>query len=548
MSELVIKGGTVVDGTGAPGIRADVAIDGDRVVAIGPDLTGDRVLDATGCIVAPGFVDIHTHYDAQVFWDPALTPSCFHGVTTVIAGNCGFTIAPTRAEHRNLIARTLEKVEDMDVEALTVGVPWDQFESFPEYLGAVERGGLGLNFGAYIGHTALRIYVMGEAASDRQATPEELDEMRRIIGEALDAGAVGFASSFAPTHQGADGRPIPSRVADVSELMALFGVLRDKGVGTVGVTAGGTFTPDRLYEIQPELGRPITYTALLANPTGSHRRLLQLNEDGWEQGAQVWPQVSPRALSFSMTLVEPFTLNVNPEFSALMSGTIEERVAAYADPAFRTAALEAWTTMPMKPRWDTFRVAETETYPELIGRPLTEIAAERDSTPFDALMDLATVEPTMRVSCFVANDDPVEVEHLLLADHCALGLSDAGAHVGQLCDAPQATDYLGNWVRDKQLLSIEEAVRRLTSQQADLFGLSDRGRLAVGLPADVVVFDAETVAPGPIRRVADFPAGTSRLTADQPTGVRHVVVNGTPIRVDGVQDTTLRPGRLVRPS
>src|SRR5690242_15908868 len=205
--DLVIKNGTIIDGTGAPGVVADLGIDGDKVTEIGQGLSGTRELDATGHIVAPGFIDIHTHYDAQVFWDPALTPSCFHGVTTVVAGNCGFSIAPTRIEHRELIAQTLENVEDMDVETLGAGIPWD-FESFPEYLAAVERRGTALNFASYIGHTALRLFAMGDAAYDRTATADEVARMQDVLREAIGAGAAGFASSFAPTHRGAGGRPV----------------------------------------------------------------------------------------------------------------------------------------------------------------------------------------------------------------------------------------------------------------------------------------------------------------------------------------------------
>ncbi|MCU1393571.1 MAG: N-acyl-D-aspartate/D-glutamate deacylase [Ilumatobacteraceae bacterium] len=549
MSEIVIRGGTVIDGTGNPGVLADVAIDGGRVTAIGHGLDGDVVLDATGCVVAPGFIDIHTHYDAQVFWDPGLTPSCFHGVTTVVAGNCGFSIAPTRPEHRDLIARTLEQVEDMDVAALAAGVPWETFTTFPEYLASVEASGLGLNFAAYIGHTALRLFAMGDEAYDRTATADEVTEMQGILHEALDAGAAGFATSFAPTHRGADGKPVPSRLADRAEVEALLGTLGDSGRGVAAFTPGGTLGIDDLYELQPRIGVPFTYTAMLTMPTGSHLRLMDVNRAGWEAGAQVWPQVSPRPLRFSMSMAEPFTLNVNPRFGDLMAGDADARRAAYADPAWREQAVAGWVGATFGiPRWETYEIAESAAHPELAGRRLTEIADERGATPFDVLLDLAGDELTIRVACMVANDDPIEVAKVLLEEHCTLGLSDAGAHVGQLCDAPQATDYLGNWVRDRKLLPIEEAVRRLTSVQADLFGFADRGRLVPGAWADVVVFDPDTVAPGPLRRLADFPAGSERLTADQPTGVRHVLVNGVPIQVDGVHDDAVRPGQLVKPS
>ena len=553
MSRIRISGGTVVDGTGSPGRRADVLLDGDRIVAVEEELGDvevDRTLDATGCIVSPGFIDIHTHYDAQVFWDPSLTPSSFHGVTTVIAGNCGFSIAPTRPEHRDLIARTLENVEDMDVDALTVGVPWD-FVTFPEYLEAVGRLPLSLNFGAYIGHTALRLFVMGDAAYERAATDDELARMVEVLEDAMERGAAGFATSAAPTHRGVDGKPVPSRFADRRELEALFGAVGRSGRGVVEVTPGETLPLPDIYDLQIAAGVPFTVTALLASAAGTHRAFAELNRAGWARGASVWPQVSPRPLRFSMSMAEPFTFNVNPAFGELMGRTLEERRAAYADPQWRRDVLEAWSQGTfMVPRWDTFEVTEHPVDPSIEGSGVEELARARGSAPFDLLMDLALEDPELRsrVSCVVANDDVDEVAFLLTEEHVALGLSDAGAHVGQLCDAPQATDLLGNWVRGRGTMTVEEAVRRLTSAQAELFGLRDRGVLRPGAFADIVVFDPSTVAPGPIRRLRDFPAGSERLTADAPEGVRHVLVNGQPIRVDERQVDGAAPGVLVAPA
>ncbi|MGI9616002.1 MAG: amidohydrolase family protein, partial [Acidimicrobiales bacterium] len=262
---LVIKGGTVIDGTGSPGRQADVLIAGGRITEIGDDLQGDRTLDATGCVVAPGFIDIHTHYDAQVFWDPALTPSCYHGVTTVVGGNCGFSIAPIRPGDAELMANTMEKVEDMNPDTLLEGVPWD-FETFPEYLESVERHGTVLNYGAYIGHTALRLYAMGDEAVGRPANPDELERMGAIIGEAMEAGAVGFATSFAATHLGADGSPIPSRWADRAELESLFQAVADTGRGIIGVNGGKNLSLRDNYVLQRQIGIPFTYTAVLTNP------------------------------------------------------------------------------------------------------------------------------------------------------------------------------------------------------------------------------------------------------------------------------------------
>jgi N-acyl-D-aspartate/D-glutamate deacylase len=549
-AQIVIRGGTVVDGTGAAGVRADVAITEGRITAIGPNLDGDRVLDAGGHVVAPGFIDIHTHYDAQVFWDPALSPSCFHGVTTVVAGNCGFSIAPTRPEHRELIARTLENVEDMNVASLAAGIPWD-FATFPEYLASVERRGTAMNYAAYIGHTALRLFAMGDDAYERTATPEEVTRMQQILREAMHAGAAGFATSFAMTHRGVDGKPVPSRFCDRAEFEALLDVMHEVGRGVVAVAPGEQCMIDDMYDLQPRAGVPFTYGALLTSPTGNHKRLVDLNNDGWAKGSLVWPQVTPRPLVFAMTMAEPFTLNVNPEFAALMGRSLDERRRAYADPAFRERALQGWVNQrAMVPRWDTYEIGESVAHPELVGRRLDGVAAEQGARPFDALLDLALAEPdlALRVRAVIANDNQDDVALLLNEEHCTLGLSDAGAHVGQLCDAPQPTDVLGNWVRDRSLMPLEKAVRKLSGVQADLFGLVDRGYLRAGAWADVVVFDPATVAPGPVRRVRDFPANAERLTADQPVGVRHVLVNGTPVQVDGNRvEESNRPGQIVRP-
>jgi len=550
-STTVIRAGTVIDGSGTPGISADVLVSGGKIIEIGHNLVGDRVLDATGCVVAPGFIDIHTHYDAQIFWDPALTPSCFHGVTTVVGGNCGFSIAPVRPGDRELMANTMEKVEDMDPATLLEGVPWD-FESFPEYLDSVEQHGSLLNFSAYVGHTAVRLYAMGDDAVGRAATADEIESMAVIVREAMEAGAVGFATSFAITHIGADGSPIPSRWADRAEIEALFTAVADTGRGIIGVNGGDNLSLRENYPLQKQIGIPFTYTAVLTNPKGGHLKALEINRQGWEDGAEVWPQVTCRPLSFSMTMVEPFTLNTNPVFAELAAGTIEERRAAYADAGWRDRAREAWKAPRMLvPRWDTMEVMMSAANADLVGARITDLAESTGSDPFDTLMELTLAEDDLmlRIKVVLANDDVDGIAILLQDERTTLGLSDAGAHVGQLCDAPQATDLLGNWVRDRNVMPMETAIRKLSGQQADLFGFVDRGYLRPGYWADITVFDPETIDPGPVRRVRDFPANAERLTADEPAGIRHVLVNGQPIQVDGeiVTDAVnARPGQLLR--
>ena len=549
----VIRGGTVVDGTGAPGHRADVAVSEGHIVEVGTNLKGDVQVDADGCVVAPGFIDIHTHYDAQVYWDPALTPSCFHGVTTVVAGNFGFSIAPTRPEDRELIAHTLENVEDMDPASLMAGIPWD-FESFPEYLGSVARSGTVLNFAAYVGHTPLRLYVMRDEAVGREATTAEIEKMAALVTEAMDAGAAGFSTSFAVTHLGADGRPIPSRWAGREELDALCFAAGAAGRGVVAVNGGDGLSFKDTYDLQLGIGVPVTYTAVLTAPNGAHLKAMEIHRAGRARGSDVWPQVSCRPLTFSMTMVEPFTLNTNPVFAELLSLSLAERRAAYADPAWRQRVRDRWDrdTTGLKPRWDSYEIMESAAHPELIGERIAILADKRGADPLDVLLDITLDEPDLqlRVKALLANDDAEGVDMLLHEDHCTLGLSDAGAHVGQLCDAVLSTDLLGKWVRERGTLTMEQAIHKLTQVQADLFGFKDRGVIRADALADLVVFDPVTVAPGPVRRVADFPAGGERLTADQPTGMRHLFVNGRPVQLDGEQvpDALVnRPGVLLTP-
>ena len=550
--DLVIRGGTVIDGTGAPGVRADVAIDGDRVAEIGDQLSGRRELDASGHAVTPGFIDIHTHYDAQVFWDPSLTPSSWHGVTSVVAGNCGFSIAPCRPEHRGLIGRTLQHVEDMSLATLEAGIPWE-FETFPEYLDTVERHGVALNYTAYIGHTALRLFVMGDEGYEREEpTEDELRQMAAAVRDAVAAGAAGFATSSAPTHAGDCGRPVPSRLAGRDELAALLAPLGELGRGVAELTPGERIRHTDVYDLQPAVGQPFTWTALLTmRGSPFAENMAKLNAERRAEGVDVWPQVTCRPLTFQMNLSEPFTFNTVPAFRSLMDRPVEERLAAYRDPAWRKTAQEQLATgRVFRPRWGNVTIAESREHPELEGRDVAGLAAERGVEPLDALLELAVADDlATRVRTVLANDNEDEIAGLLRQDGMLIGLSDAGAHVGQLCDACLPTDLLGNWVREREVLALEAAVHKLTGEPAGVFGFADRGRLAEGCAADVTVFDPDTVAPGKLRRIRDFPADGERLVADSPSGVAHVVVNGTPIRVDGEpqQDgVAARPGRVLR--
>ena len=551
--QILIRGGTVIDGTGRAGYQADVAVEGGRIVAVGDDARSatnghTRTLDATGHVVAPGFIDIHTHYDAQVFWDPSLTPSAYHGVTTVVAGNCGFSIAPTRRDGVPLLARTLQHVEDMSFDTLAVGVPWDDFETFPQYLDAVEQRGVGLNYGCYVGHTAVRLYVMGDEAYERAPTETELQQMQQAVADALDGGAIGFASSDSPTHNGDRGRPVPSRVADLEELRALLDPLRQKQRGVVALLPGGQQKHSDVFELQRHVGRPFTWTALLTiQGFPYHERVIEEHEAAWADGREVWPQVSCRPLVFQMNLAEPFTLNMRPPFKALMGLTRDERIAAYRDPSWRASA---WEDVETKFNWHNLSVAESDTHPDLIGRKVLDLATEQQKTSLDVTLDISLDDDLKtRFWSVLANDDPEGIAWLLPRDHVLLGLADSGAHVSQLCDACFSTDLLGNWVRDRDVMPLERAIHKLTAEPARVYGLTDRGTIEAGKAADICVFDPATIAPGPLKRIRDFPADGERLTADSPVGMAHVLVNGTPIRADGSMveaGLASRPGRVLR--
>ena len=441
-ADLVIRGGTVFDGSGEDGFVADVALNGNVIQEIGPSLHGIAELDATGCAVTPGFIDIHTHFDAQVFWDRGLKPSSYHGVTTVVAGNCGFSIAPCRPEHHDAIIHTLENVEGMDAKSLAAGIVWD-FETFPDYLELVARRGTALNFTAYIGHTALRLYVMGDAAYERAATASEIETMCRLVSEAMASGAAGFSTSFSFAHRGVDGKPVPSRFAEMDEVEALFMTVGRAGRGVVLTTPGWQCEYPDVFTWQPRVGRPFT-CPLFATTNGRHHEIVKMHQEGLARGANVWPQVTPRPLTMQFTLADAYNLNTSDVFAELMKVGRDVRKAAFRDPAWRSLAYEDLQKgdTGMKPRWETFEVSESEKFPELLGRRVTDIAIERGSSPFDVMCELALEEDLdTRFRAYIANDDREAVAGLLTEDHVVLGLTDAGAHVDQLCDAPSPDGF-----------------------------------------------------------------------------------------------------------
>jgi N-acyl-D-aspartate/D-glutamate deacylase len=392
---------------------------------------------------------------------------------------------------------------------------------------------------------------MGDEGYEREATDDELDRMAEVVRESVAAGAAGVATSAAQTHNGDGGRPVPSRLADLHELEVLYMPMRALGRGVGACTPGERIRHADVYELQRRVGRPFTWTALLTIKGISFASdMAALNARERAAGADVWPQITCRPLTFQMTMADPFTFNTVAAFSSLMDAPLDERLAAYRNPEWRHRAQDELVHGRIfRPNWDVMTVAESRDHPELEGRSVASIATERGVEPLEAIVDLAVEEDlTTRFRSILANDDEEMIEQLLRTDGMLIGLSDAGAHVGQLCDACLPTDLLGNWVREREVLSLEHAVHKLTGEPAAVFDFADRGELAAGKAADITVFDASTVAPGKLRRISDFPADGERLVADEPAGMRHVIVNGTPIRVDGEPASDgleARPGQVL---
>jgi N-acyl-D-amino-acid deacylase len=553
--DLKIAGGTIVDGTGKPGFVGDIGIKGGRIVALGKaDGPATTTIDATGKVVSPGFVDVHTHYDAQILWDRMLSISPWHGVTTTVIGNCGFGVAPTRAAHRKLILQTLEKVEGMSLDALQEGLgeAWP-FETFPQYLDTVEKRGSAINVAALFGHTPLRLYVMGEESTERASTPDELAAMKKLMREAMEAGAIGFGTSVSVSHSGYGGKPVPSRQATPEEMDGLVSVMGEMKRGLMQITIGREFSTRHMAEVSRKYQVPVTWTALLSYlyGPGGHRKQLDLAAEQRKSGAMVIPQVSCRPLNFEFTFAEPFIFDVMKFMNELTVADAKSpgaRRRAYADPAWREK-LRSEVTPLFQKWWDRVVIAWAPSARELEEMPLVAAAARLGKDPVDLALDLALANDLQaRFRMAVMNFDEKEVAELITDPNTIIALSDAGAHASQLCDACYSTYLLGHWVRDRKVFTIEEAVHNLTQRPAEMFGITDRGLLAEGRPADVVVFDPKTVGPGPLKRVHDMPAGADRLVSEA-SGIDAVVVNGTLIRRDNkdVFATNDRlPGRLLR--
>jgi len=547
--DLVIRNALLLDGLGSAPRHGDLAVSGDRISAIGNSLPGKQIVEAEGLALMPGIIDNHTHYDAQITWDPWLSPSPALGVTTAVIGNCGFTLAPCRPGDRERIMRNLTQVEGMSLEALKSGIRWD-FESVPQYLDMLERQGAALNVAAFAGHSSVRTYVMGEAATERRATDDEIGAMKEIVLEALRAGAVGFSTSTSPAHNGAGGKPMPSRLADEKELRALVGALGEAGRGVFMLTKGGHTAVPFLESLAAESGRPVVVAALLhnsTNPDSVFRDLAALQEAN-DRRRKMVGAVSCCPLAMDFTLHSPYTFEGLDSWRPALPLQGDDYSRKLADPGFR-AAVRAELVRPAHFRlfngeWDKVQVIESR-HKGFEQRTIARLAHEAGQDPLDFMLDLALDEGLDTVfSALLLNSDEAAVGRMLRHPSSLVSLSDAGAHLTFFNDAGFGLHLLGHWTRERDVLSLEEAAWRLTGQPAKLFGIRGRGALRPGAWADLLLFDPATVARGAKRRVYDLPACQPRLTAEA-IGVRGVWVNGTRIVGSDARPKRL-PGRLLR--
>jgi N-acyl-D-aspartate/D-glutamate deacylase len=558
----IIKGATVVDGTGAPGVVADVGIADGRIVAIGTiDEPAANVFDAGGLVVAPGFVDPHTHYDAQLLWDPTASPSSSHGVTTVVGGNCGFSLAPLHDRDADYLRRMMARVEGMPLPALEQGVDW-KWETFGEFLDRFE-GGIAVNAGFLVGHCAIRRYVMGKDAIGGEATPEQIAEMRAEVGRSLEAGALGFSFTQSSSHSDGDGQPVASRWATPDELIAMSAETgAHPGTTLEGIVQGclDQFSDEEielLGSVSAAANRPLNWNVLTVDAREPERvpRQLSAGDRAQELGGRLVALTMPVQVPMNMSFLNFCGIWLIPGWSDVLSVPVPERIARLQDPNVRLKMLER----SQSPEAGVFRrLADFGDYrlgdvyapenQELRGRIVRDIARERDQSNFGTLLDIVIADELRTVLWPIPQDDDGsswDLRRDVWNDPRAMiGGSDAGAHLDRMCGAPYTTRFLADCLRGRQLVSLERAVQLITSAPADLFGLRDRGVLREGAIADIVVFDPDTVGAGDATLVRDLPGDSARLTAGS-QGIVRVLVGGVPVVEDGAP-TGATPGVVLR--
>jgi N-acyl-D-amino-acid deacylase len=558
--DLVIRNGTVVDGSGLGSFRADVGVVGDRIAFVGRIRDrGDRELEADGHVVTPGFVDGHTHMDAQVFWDASGSSSCWHGVTTAVMGNCGFTLAPVNADERALVVRNLERAEDIDPAALAAGIDWS-FQTFPEYLDAVDRLPKGINFAANIGHSALRTWTMGERAFEHEADDEELARMRQQLADAIRAGAIGFSTSRSEHHETSDDRPVASRIASWDEVVELVGVMSELGAGIFEGADSGMSAPDpddrdraltRMRRLAAESRVPITF-GLVATKGASH--LLDFLDEAAADGGRVIAQTHCRGISVLLSLKTKLPFDLLPEWAPLRARPLAEQLAMLADPDQRRPYVDAATrgsyaewhgvgAQARPPDFEGIRVFEHGLPP---NPSVADVGRARGVHPAEAMIDLCVASGGDQL--FIQPSRYPQDEDVLLRamrhPRAVMTFSDSGAHLSQIADSSIHTHLLGHWVRDRGEFTLEEATRMITLAPALAWGFADRGLVREGMKADLNVFDPATVGPAVPRLVDDLPAGGRRLE-QRSCGFLATVVNGQ-VTISEGERTGATPGELVR--
>ena len=563
MHDLLITDGTVVDGTGTAGRRADVAVSDGRITAVG-DLAGEnatRVIDAEGHVVSPGFVDVHTHMDAQLAWDPLGQCSCFHGVTTAVMGNCGFTLAPVRSDARELVVRNLERAEDIAAEAMAAGIDWS-WETYPEYLDFVDRTPKGINYAGYVGHSALRTWAMGERAFTEDASPDDMAKMIGQVQDSMRAGAVGFTTSISMNHETSDDRPVASRLSTREEINALVAAMGEMGGGIFELAhhkdlrSRDPETRERyiswLVDLAVTTGVPITY-GMLAFGGEDHlwRPVTELLHRINAGGGKSWAQVHTRQFGVLLSFQTRLPFDRLPLWSDVRSQPLDEQRRALADPSTRQKLVDiaesgdygrAIGAETRKPEWQYI-------WPVTAGLPpydsIEEIAARRGVSPMEAFLDVALASDLgMFFIQAAANQDQDLVLELIRQPNAIPTFSDSGAHVSQIMDSSLQTHMLGHWVRNEGAFTVEDAVHRMSQLPAQAWGFADRGVVAEGMAADLNIFDLETVTPDLPELVHDLPGGARRLRQTA-TGFLATIVNGE-VLLDRGEPTGATPGQLLR--
>jgi N-acyl-D-aspartate/D-glutamate deacylase len=558
MLDLLIVNGLVVDGTGANPVHANIGIEGDHVVAVGEvDAPAARTVNADGLVVSPGFVDPHTHYDAQLFWDPMATPSVWHGVTSVIGGNCGFTLAPLKSRDVDYTRRMMAQVEGMPLAALEQGVPWS-WESFGEFLDALD-GHVAINAGFMVGHSALRRYVMGEGC-DRESSPEEVGQIAELLHQSLQAGGLGLSTSRSPTHTDGDGQPVPSRWASEEEVLALCDVVAmQEGTSLELITEGciRLFGPEEtefLAEMSRRANRPINWNVLAVSAGDPDRAAHQLGPSrrAREVGGRIVALTMPTFADQNMSFLTYCAMWLLPGWREVLSLDVPDRIEQLMDPAVRARMLQQaegymlarFADFSTYMIGDVFSAGNEQYRNRLVG----EIAAEQGKDPFTTIVEIAAADQLQTVLWPLPTTDTDEdwkARRALWDDpDILLGGSDAGAHLDRMLGSSYPTRFLADSLRGRRLVTLQRAVQLMTDQPARLFGLADRGRVAPGYKADLVLFDPETVESGPTRTVFDLPGKSKRLLAD-PVGVSSVFVNGAEVFAEGAP-TGNTPGVILR--